>query len=326
MATREACPRLALIALGAVLCWWVLPAVAQSNECPVEVHYADPFADRNHPYFDVPRRVVDGEKICEKPCCFGSAEGGETPKPVCFFALQLCLNHVEDGCSPAAFSTKKIRATGHCGGVRNLQVSPAGTASTCGEIALVKVRTSPSTHPPFTGITGKCKIRVSARRDEPGARADVERFALICKPPSLERPATTTTTTIPAAGTRDYLLLPCDTDACPGDEFIPKGDLDIYLDGVMLFTMGNDGRLSQFGPLYPAVGVIDFFATPGDALTFVVRDTYGGCSSLPRLDLYEKSDVFPFLGVAEPGFDLGCNRPRGNHGEVFRATFTIPSP
>ncbi len=322
MATREACPRLALIALGAVLCGRVPPVVAQSNECAVDVHYADPFADRNHPYFDVPRRVADGEKICEQPCCFGSPEGGETPKPLCFFALQLCLNHVEEGCSPAAFSTKKIRATGHCGGVRNLQVSPAGTTSTCGEIALVKVRTSLSSHPP---VTGKCKIHVSARPDEPGARRDVERFALICKPPVLQCPDTTTTTTIPASGTREYLLLPCDTDACPGDEFIPKGDLDMYLNGVMLFTMGNDGVPSQFGPLYPAVGVIDFFATPGDVLTFAVRDTYGGCSSLPRLDLYEKSDIAPLLGVAEPGFDLGCDRPSGNHGEVFRATFTIPS-
>ena len=220
MATREACPRLALIALGAVLCGRVPPAVAQSNACAVDVHYADPFADRNRPYFDVPRRVAAGEKICEQPCCFGSPEGGETPKPVCFFALQLCLNHVEEGCSPAAFSAKTIRATGHCGGVRNLQVSPAGTTSTCGEIALVKVRTSLSSHPP---VTGKCKIHVSARPDEPGAHRDVERFALICKPPFSQCPDTTTTTTIPASGTREYLLLPCDADACPGDEFLPKG-------------------------------------------------------------------------------------------------------
>jgi hypothetical protein len=140
MATREACPRLALIALAATLGGRVPPAAAQSNECALDVHYADPFADRNHPYFDVPHRVVDGEKICEQPCCFGSPEGGTHPKPVCFFALQLCLNRVEEGCSPVAFSTKTIRATGHCGGVRNLQVSPAGTTPTCGEIALVKVQ------------------------------------------------------------------------------------------------------------------------------------------------------------------------------------------
>ncbi len=322
MATREARSRLALIALGAVVCVRVPPAVAQSDECAVDVHYADPFTDRNHPYFEVPRRLADGEKICEQPCCFGSPEGGETPKPACFFALQLCSNRVEDRCRPAEFRTKKIRATGHCGGLRNLQVSPSGATPTCGEIAVVKVRTSFSSHPL---VTGKCKIRVAARRDEPGARPDVQRFALICKPPSSACPDTTTTTTIPAPGTREYLLLPCDADACPGDEFLPKGDLDIYLDGVMLFTMGNEGEPSRFGRLYPAVGVIDFLATPGDVLTFVVRDTYGGCSSLPRLDLYEKNDVLPFLGVAEPGFDLGCDRPSGNHGEVFRATFTIPS-
>jgi len=66
-------------------------------------------------------------------------------------------------------------------------------------------------------------------------------------------------------------------------------------------------------------------ATPGTYSHSWCATRYGGCSSLPRLDLYEKSDIAPFLGIAEPGFDLGCDRPSGNHGEVFRATFTIPS-
>jgi len=95
----------------------------------------------------------------------------------CTFNLRLCTNVVQAGCDPASFQMKKFHATGHCGPVAHLQVTPSGTSSVCGA---------------FTGITvstknngkkeGRCVVRAAVRSAKTHARHDVDTVTLLCEP------------------------------------------------------------------------------------------------------------------------------------------------
>jgi hypothetical protein len=148
------------------------PARAQSDECLVEVH-------------DANGAIPDNGTICQ------TATGKS-----CAFSLQLCLDQPEDGCTPASFTPKKFRATGHCGPVGRLQVHSAGADAVCGDPTNVTVRTR------LNGKRrGQCQIRTSVRSAKTGARIDVDKVTLECRPPSESCPTTTTLTTTTTTST-----------------------------------------------------------------------------------------------------------------------------
>ena len=100
-----------------------------------------------------------------------------------------------------------------------------------------------------------------------------------------------------------------------GTNFTVDDGLDVSLNGMQFYTDGA----AQSGSRAP----ITFNGKTGDQLTFVVRDTYGFCSSLSPLYLSCKGgNTFT---LADPGFNLGCGRPSGNQGVVHTANFTIPA-
>jgi len=150
---------------GALLCF--APAAhAQSDECLVAVH-------------DTNGAIADDGSICQ------NATGKS-----CVFNLQLCLNEPEDGCTPANFTKKKFRATGHCGPVNQLQVLSAGMGTVCGSPKNVTVRTRVNGR-----RRGQCRIRAAVQSSTTGARKDVDQVTLVCMPPSDPCPTTTTTST-----------------------------------------------------------------------------------------------------------------------------------
>jgi hypothetical protein len=107
----------------------------------------------------------------------------------CTFDLQLCLNGVEAGCEPASFKTgQKFHATGHCGPVRKVFVTGAGTSAVCGNSAPVKVRT-------HGNKKGQCTIQSRVRTAKTNARTDVDKITLLCQPTGATCPSTTTTST-----------------------------------------------------------------------------------------------------------------------------------
>src|SRR5437764_8020212 len=82
----------------------------------------------------------------------GSACGVPVAR-VCTFQLQLCVNREpeeDEMCIPGAIDRVKVKARrcasrapgrgrAHCGGVRNLRVTPSGDAFACGQLATLKV-------------------------------------------------------------------------------------------------------------------------------------------------------------------------------------------
>ena len=151
-------------------------AAAQSDECLLEVH-------------DGSGAVVP-TTLCQQA----------TDKS-CVFDLQLCLNEPGDGCTPANFTKKQFRARGHCGPVGKLRVQTAGTATVCGDITGIKVRTKQSGKKP-----GQCTIRTAVRSSATHARVDVDTVKLVCNPSSIACPSTTTTTSTTTSSTTTTTL------------------------------------------------------------------------------------------------------------------------
>ena len=91
--------------------------------------------------------------------------------------------------------------------------------------------------------------------------------------------------------------------------------LDVYLNGSLIYT---DGAVIGAGTRPP----LSIMATTGDVLRFVVRDTFGVCSSLTPVYLINASGQ----GVlADPGFSTTpCTGPIGNLGVSHDFSFTIP--
>jgi len=105
----------------------------------------------------------------------------------CTFNLDLCVNQADGTCVPATFNPEKaIHATGHCGPVRKLQVTPSGTTAVCGQSAPITVRTR-GTH------MGQCTISARARTAKTHTHKAVRKLTLMCQPPSGTCPSTTTT-------------------------------------------------------------------------------------------------------------------------------------
>jgi hypothetical protein len=90
-------------------------------------------------------------------------------------------------------------------------------------------------------------------------------------------------------------------------------DLDIYLNGVQIYTDGT----APAG-VRPPIAVS---ANPGDTLRFVIRDTYGACSSFSTIYLTNQTGQNT---IVDPGFNLGCGRPSIDLGVVHDLTTTIP--
>src|SRR5438477_3027995 len=75
-------------------------------------------------------------------------------------------------------------------------------------------------------------------------------------------------------------------------------DLDVYLNGALIYTDGSAGSGSR-----PPMNIL---ARVGDTLRFVVRDTFGGCSSLVPVYITDSNGRY---ALADPGFSRGCNYP-----------------
>ena len=74
--------------------------------------------------------------------------------------------------------------------------------------------------------------------------------------------------------------------------------LEVRLNGAVIYndTVGGAGTRAPFS----------FLANTGDTLRFIVHDTFGVCSSLSTVFLFNATHQ----GVlADPGFALPCNRP-----------------
>jgi len=162
-----------LITMAVALLALAPPSFAQSDECLVEYHDATGAA------------LPDRGTLCQT-----------TTGKSCVFDLQLCLDQLEAGCTPATFTKKKFRASGHCGPVGRLQVQPMGSEPVCGTLTPIKVRTRVNGKRP-----GQCTIRTVARAGETAARTDLEKVTLVCNPQSTPCPSTTTTTTTVAGST-----------------------------------------------------------------------------------------------------------------------------
>jgi hypothetical protein len=93
----------------------------------------------------------------------------------CTFNLRLCTNAVQAGCDPAPFQTKKFHATGHCGPVAQLQVTPSGSGSVCGAFTGITVRTKKKKE-------GRCVVRAAVRSAKTHARHDKDTVTLLCEP------------------------------------------------------------------------------------------------------------------------------------------------
>jgi len=93
----------------------------------------------------------------------------------CTFNLQLCTNVAQAGCDPASFQGKKFHASGHCGPVAHLQVTPSGTSSVCGAFTGITVRTKGKK-------AGKCTIAAAVRSAKTKARVDRDTVTLLCEP------------------------------------------------------------------------------------------------------------------------------------------------
>jgi len=117
----------------------------------------------------------------------------------CTFQLSLCVN--EPGspggtCTGQTLKKKKIRATGHCGGVGKLNLKPNGTALVCQPSpASVRLHVKKNAKKPST-----CRLRVSGNA--------LTKVTLMCAPPSGTCPNTTTTTTLTGGTTTTTTFVP----------------------------------------------------------------------------------------------------------------------
>jgi hypothetical protein len=142
------------VVLGVLLLGAVWPGLAQSqskDECLVE------FQDESGSIADNDSRMQTATRN------------------KCTFSLRLCTNVVQAGCDPASFQTKTFHATGHCGPVAHLRVTPSGTSSVCGAFTGITVRTKQKKE-------GRCVVRAAVRSDKTKARHDVDKVTLLCEP------------------------------------------------------------------------------------------------------------------------------------------------
>ena len=108
-------------------------------------------------------------------------------------------------------------------------------------------------------------------------------------------------------------LLTLSGSANPATGIIVDDDLDVYLNGIQIYTDAFAGAGTR-----PPISVM---ASAGDILRFVVRDTFGVCSSLSTVFLTNASGQ----GVlADPGFNRGCGLPNTDQGVTHDRSFTIP--
>ena len=98
-----------------------------------------------------------------------------------------------------------------------------------------------------------------------------------------------------------------------GGAFSVDDNLDVYLNGVVVYTTG-----SGLSGTHPAV---TFSAQKGDKVRVVLRDTYGHCYSLSALTL---ADGNGHSQVVDAGINGGCGFPGGDQGVRLDHTFTIP--
>jgi hypothetical protein len=89
--------------------------------------------------------------------------------------------------------------------------------------------------------------------------------------------------------------------------------LDVYLNGLPIYSDGIAGA----GTRPP----ITFMANVGDTLHFVVHDTFGTCSKLSNLYLFNATLQ---AVLADPGFDRGCTLPPVDQGVSHDTSFVIP--
>ena len=108
-------------------------------------------------------------------------------------------------------------------------------------------------------------------------------------------------------------LLTLSGSANPTAGITVDDDLDVYLNGIQIYTDGVVGAGTR-----PPISVM---ASTGDILRFVVRDTFGVCSSLSTVFLTNANGQ----GVlADPGFSRGCAFPNTDQGVTHDLSFTIP--
>lgn len=121
--------------------------------------------------------LSDGASLCQ------NAVSGN----ICTFNLDLCVNEPLGTCVPASFSKRTFHASGHCGPVGKLEISPSGTGEQCGQSATIKVHTR-GKH------AGNCTVRAAVRTATTHAQTAVRTVKLTCQPSTAACPSTTTTT------------------------------------------------------------------------------------------------------------------------------------
>ncbi|HET7063454.1 MAG TPA: hypothetical protein VFI49_04195 [Rudaea sp.] len=90
-------------------------------------------------------------------------------------------------------------------------------------------------------------------------------------------------------------------------------DLDVLVNGVSIYSDGSAGS----GTRPP----ISFMGNVGDTVHVVVRDTFGTCSKLSPIYLFNAT----FQAVlAAPGFDRGCLLPPVDQGVSYDVSFVVP--
>ena len=108
-------------------------------------------------------------------------------------------------------------------------------------------------------------------------------------------------------------LLTLSGSANPATGITVDDGLDVYVNGILFYTDVLAGAGTR-----PPISVM---ASTGDILRFVVRDTFGVCSSLSTVFLTNASGQ----GVlADPGFSRGCGFPNTDQGVTHDLSFTIP--
>ena len=92
-------------------------------------------------------------------------------------------------------------------------------------------------------------------------------------------------------------------------------DLDVYLNNSIIYSDGISGAADR--------APISFLANPGDTLRFVVRDTYGTCTNLSNIYLFNTTHQ---AVLADAGLARLCGRPPTDQGVSHDVSFVIPEP
>ena len=125
-------------------------ACEAQNECVTELK------ERTTP-------VRDGSTLCR------TADDGR-----CSFAIALCVNQVEEDCTPQDLKRKRVHVLGDCRGARRVRIEANGTSPVCSSYASVSVRTRR-----HGTKAGSCTLR--ARAGNRYAK-DADELTLRCEP------------------------------------------------------------------------------------------------------------------------------------------------